>query len=314
MNPEPQRDTILIVDDSPTNIQLLGGAMMEHYDIMVATNGQEALDLAMSSSRPDLILLDVLMPGMDGYEVCRRLKADSWTRNIPVIFITAKSKEADEEQGLDLGAVDYITKPFSMPIVMARVRTHLELKRHRDMLESLSFRDGLTGIPNRRRFEQHLQRMWRMALREDKPLSVIMIDIDHFKAYNDTYGHQAGDDCLRKVARTLDEHMRRPVDLIARYGGEEFICILPFTETTGAVRVAETMRGAVAAREIRHENSSVAPYVTISLGIATFSPRFKDSPETLIGAADRALYVAKAASRNTCRAYDFKSSTVVSTS
>lgn len=308
---DTHQDTILIVDDSSTNIQILGGALMQHYEILVATSGREALGVTKYPNRPDLILLDVLMPGMDGYEVCRRLKENSWTRDIPIIFITAKSGEADERLGLELGAVDYIAKPFSMPIVMARIKTHLELKRHRDMLERLSYRDGLTGVPNRRHFDQHIDRLWRLSKREQKPMSILMVDIDNFKSYNDTYGHLAGDDCLRKVAQAMYKHMRRPVDLLARYGGEEFVIILSFTVEKGAAQVAEKIRKSIAALEIEHKMSSPLPVVTISIGGATAPPEFSEKLELLIDSADRALYSAKEAGRNTSRIWDFQTNSVV---
>ena len=196
MNDGFKKQTVLIVDDAPANIKILGEVFKGSYKVRIATTGPKGLDIAMSPNPPDLILLDIVMPDMDGYEVCRRLKASKRTQNIPVIFITGKSEEADETMGLELGAVDYITKPFSLPIVKARVKTHMELKRHRDILENLSALDGLTGIPNRRRFDEFFEREWLRALREPALLSMIIIDIDFFKAFNDNYGHQAGDEVL----------------------------------------------------------------------------------------------------------------------
>lgn len=297
MTGDGDRATILIVDDYPPNVFLLGEGLMEEHDVIVATSGAEALSLAASAKRPDLILLDILMPGMDGFEVCRRLKAEPWTRSIPVIFISAKDAIEDEARGLELGAVDYITRPFSIPIVRARVRTHVELKRHRDLLESLSMRDGLTGIGNRRAFDQHYDMLWRQAQRENTPLSVIMADMDKFKAFNDQYGHLAGDDCLRRVAGALASSLQRPMDRVARYGGEEFACILPDTAEPGAFVMAETLRAQVEALGITHEGST-AGLMTISLGVATCVPSQGERPDDLLGRADRALYAAKSASRN----------------
>ncbi len=300
------KHTILLVDDHPPNIYLLAEALMEDHEIVVATNGHQALEIAAQEPRPDLILLDILMPGMDGYEVCDRLKGDAQTKPIPVIFITAKSGEEDETRGLGCGAVDYITKPFSMPIVRARVRTHLELKKHRDRLENLSNLDGLTGIPNRRMFENHLDRSWRLGAREEATVSVIMADIDHFKAYNDSQGHLAGDECLRKVARTLRAQTRRPMDLVARFGGEEFVGVLYGSTVEGAVDVARTMRAAVERMGLRHGRSPVSEHVTVSIGVATLTPHRDGSPTTLVGAADRALYSGKESGRNTVHVFDFE--------
>lgn len=304
-----KRHTILLVDDHPPNIYLLAEALMEDYEIVVATNGSQALEIAAQEPRPDLILLDILMPGMDGYEVCERLKGDAQTKVIPIIFITAKSGEDDETRGLGCGAVDYITKPFSMPIVRARVRTHLELKKHRDMLENLSNLDGLTGIPNRRMFENHLDRSWRLGTREEVSVSVIMADIDHFKAYNDSQGHLAGDECLRKVARTLSAQTRRPMDLVARYGGEEFVGVLYGSTAEGAQALAEGMRAAVERMALTHGRSPVSPYVTVSAGVATLVPSRSGSPTALVGAADRALYSGKENGRNAVHVFDFEAET-----
>lgn len=296
-----ERATILVVDDYAPNLMILGEGLMDDHDVVIATSGQQALDMAASIRRPDLILLDILMPEMDGYEVCRRLKAEAWTQNIPVIFISAKDGVEDETRGLGLGAVDYIAKPFSLPIVKARVRAHVELKRHRDLLENLSMRDGLTGIGNRRSFDRHFDMMWRNAARDRAQMSVIMADIDHFKAYNDHYGHVAGDDCLRKVARALDQRIKRPLDFAARYGGEEFVCVLPTTGQPGAITVAEGIRTAVMELGIPHAASPVAKHVTISLGVATCVPEPNSPNNLILLRADTALYAAKRSSRNTVR-------------
>jgi diguanylate cyclase (GGDEF)-like protein len=248
---------------------------------------------------PDLVLLDVVMPGIDGFEVCRRLKGNPDTARIPIIFITGRNEEQDEIRGLELGAVDYITKPFSLPIVRSRVRTQLELKRLRDQLERQSMVDGLTGIPNRRLYQDHLALIWGQCLRQRSALSLILMDVDHFKAYNDHYGHQAGDECLVRVAQALENTKRRYLDQVARYGGEEFICILPGTDCAGALARAELMRTAVEALAIPHACSSAAAHVTISLGAACVRPRAgDDGPEGAVALADQALYRAKQQGRN----------------
>jgi diguanylate cyclase (GGDEF)-like protein len=289
--------TILIVDDEPLNIELLGQTLSDSAEIIFATAGKEALRIA-SDQRPDLILLDVLLPDMDGYEVCRRLKADEKTKSIPIIFVTAMDQEADEARGLEAGAIDYITKPFRPPIVRARVSNHLELKLYRDMLETLSAIDGLTGIANRRRFDETLDREWRRAQRLCAPISLVMLDIDHFKEFNDNYGHVAGDDCLRRLAVAFAESMRRPADLVARFGGEEFACILPDTAAEGATWLAASLRERVDKMAIPHAFSAAADHVTISVGAATMFPAPDQESEELVLFADRALYTAKADGRN----------------
>ncbi|OQX26724.1 MAG: diguanylate cyclase response regulator [Desulfobacteraceae bacterium IS3] len=304
MSEEIRKQRILIVDDAPENIRILAQALKTDYKTTFATAGAQAIKFAMSEEPPDLILLDIMMPEMDGYEVCRRLKAEHKTKNIPVIFITAMNQEEDETKGLDIGAVDYIIKPFSMAIVKARVRTHLELKRHRDILENLSSLDGLTAIPNRRRFDEVLQTEWRHCMRESSPLSLVMIDIDYFKNFNDTRGHQAGDDCLKRVAKALANSVKRPMDIVARYGGEEFAAILPKTDRDGAVFVAETMRDNIESLNISHPNSPVAGYVTISLGSATVLPDNRSDSDILVKAADDALFQAKREGRNSIRGID----------
>ncbi|WP_377808705.1 PleD family two-component system response regulator [Azospirillum sp. A29] len=291
------RPKILVVDDIPSNVHVLSRILKDDYDIYFATDGERALDL-VQARMPDLVLLDIMMPGMDGFEVCRRIKADPATHDIPVIFISAKSEVEDETRGLEVGAIDFITKPISPPIVKARVRNHLLLKRQTDLLRSLSFLDGLTGIANRRRFDDAMAREWRRCARSHLPLSLIILDVDHFKAYNDHYGHQAGDECLRMIAEVLSDRARRPSDLVARYGGEEFVCLLPETDGPGAVRVAEDFRTSVAECRIPHAQSPVIPYVTISLGVATVIPSAEGSPEQLAEMADQLLYRAKRTGRN----------------
>jgi len=202
---------VLLVDDIQANINILYKTLKNEYDIESERDGESALK-HIESFPPDLILLDILMPGIDGYEVCKRLKANKRAKNVPVIFITSKSEEEDESKGLELGAVDYITKPFSKPIVRARVKNHLIMKKQRDLLENLSNRDGLTGIPNRRSFDMQLKTEWQRAVRSAVPLSLILMDLDFFKKFNDTYGHAAGDDCLKRVAQTLSNSLKRPID------------------------------------------------------------------------------------------------------
>jgi diguanylate cyclase (GGDEF)-like protein len=289
---------VLIVDDQISNIKLLSAILGDDYRIRVATNGLDALKLAEAAPQPDLILLDIMMPDMDGYETCRRLKSNSVTQNIPVIFVTALSSEADEERGLNLGAIDYITKPLSAPVVRARVRNHAVLKRKADLLESLAHIDSLTGIANRRRLDHALTLEWRRCLRADESLALLMIDIDAFKAYNDHYGHGRGDLCLTKVAGTLAAGLQRPADLVARYGGEEFAVLLPDTDLVAAALIGERLRQQIEAKRIRHAQGQRHEFVTISVGCAALPPTDALKTQDLIGIADRNLYTAKNTGRN----------------
>lgn len=290
------KQKVLIVDDTPSNLLILGEEFKEDYQIYIAKSGEEALK-RVEAIEPDLILLDILMPGLDGYQVCETLKEKEETRKIPIIFITAKNTEEDEVRGLDLGAVDYITKPFRLPIVKARVRTHLELKRKTDILESISSRDGLTGLFNRREWDSVIEKEWLRALRGNHSLSVILLDIDFFKLYNDHYGHLAGDQCLKDVARALSFHLKRASDFLARYGGEEFVILLPETLLEEGVVVANKVRKTIEDLHIEHRYSKVTPFITISAGVAATVPR--DTNYTLLlDEADSALYEAKELGRN----------------
>ena len=289
---------ILVVDDSPENLQVISAVLKQDYRVKVAINGERALALATAAEPPDLILLDVMMPGMDGYEVCARLKQNPVTARIPVLFVSSRDDEEDEARGLSLGAIDYIVKPIRPSIVQARVRNHIELKRSRDLLEQLTTQDHLTGISNRRRFDDSLVQEWQRAARTKTPVSLIAVDIDHFKAYNDHYGHPGGDQCLMEVARALAACVTRPTDLVARCGGEEFGCLLPSTDHIGASRLAEKMRAAIEALGLEHAQSSTHRHVTISLGVSTAIPQADEPAQALVDLADAALYEAKGAGRN----------------
>jgi diguanylate cyclase (GGDEF)-like protein len=291
------RPQLLIVDDQPLNVRLLHQIFQADYDVFVAMGGEDALKFCRTHL-PDLVLLDVLMPGLDGYEVCRRLKRDPRTREIPVVFVTSQSDSAEEEDGLAAGAADFIAKSASAKIMRARVNTLITLKRQTDLLRSLARSDALTGLANRRHFDEKLSAEWRRCGRSGKPLSLILIDVDHFKLFNDCYGHPAGDECLKRVAACLKAGVTRSHDLVARYGGEEFACVLPETPLTGAHSKAGALEGAIRALGIRHEKSEVgAGIVTISLGVAASVPSINDDRATLIDCADRALYLAKGAGR-----------------
>lgn len=289
---------ILIVDDTPTNIQVLAEGLREDYRVKVANSGAAALEVIAKQGQPDLILLDVMMPDMDGYEVCRQLKHDPETSSIPIIFVTAKNEVADEELGLKLGAVDYIAKPFHLSIVRARLQNHLKMKQMTKLLETMAWVDGLTCIPNRRRFDAVMESEWKRALRASSPLSLILVDIDHFKQFNDHYGHGAGDRCLKEVASALSAAVTRGGDLVARYGGEEFVLLAPETNINGIRQLAEQLCSRVAALNIPHEHSSAAPQVTISAGYACVIPSASSTPAMLLEAADKMLYRAKESGRN----------------
>ncbi|MBC7750645.1 MAG: diguanylate cyclase [Candidatus Saccharibacteria bacterium] len=289
---------ILIVDDITTNIQLMAHALEKDYRIKFATNGQDALALANGGEKPDLILLDVMMPGMDGYEVCRHLHDSPSTCDIPVIFVTARHDAWDQVKGFASGAVDYITKPFDLTVVRARVSTHVTLRRQAEFMKTIAALDGLTGIPNRRHMDKIFEIEWRRAVRNQTSLSLLMIDVDHFKKYNDYYGHGTGDKCLQKVALALQAGCCRSGDCVTRYGGEEFTAILPESDADSAHHVAEKLRLAVETLNILHAPSDTSDCITISIGSATIVPALGQERSLLIETADKALYQAKQAGRN----------------
>lgn len=292
--------TLLIVDDEKQNRLLLTELFGTTYKIIQAKNGVQALEKARQH-RPDLILLDVLMPEMDGMDVLRELKRDDATRLIPVIFITALSSATDEANGLNLGAVDYISKPFHPPIVRVRVHNQLQLVHQRRLLEQLASLDGLTGIPNRRQFDATLLKEWHRCQRNQQPLSLIVADVDFFKKYNDALGHAAGDRVLQEVAATLRQAARRPGDLVARYGGEEFVLLLPETDATSAQALAEGLQQLLHSKAFAHPNSSLGPWLTMSMGGNTTVPSTTALDPEFFALADAALYRAKHQGRNQVR-------------
>jgi diguanylate cyclase (GGDEF)-like protein len=317
---------VLVVDDMPDNVFLLSRILLSKgYRIHRANSGRDALVIAQTDL-PDLILLDVCMPELTGYQVCQMLKAEDRTQDIPVIFISALDSTEEIVKAFNVGGVDYITKPFRPAEVQARVSLHLTLRRLQQQLQEqnallqqenhdrlaaeaalqaanlelqrLANLDGLTQLANRRCFDACLEREWRRLAREQQPLSLLLCDIDFFKYYNDTYGHLLGDECLRQVASALEQAAKRPGDMVARYGGEEFAMILPNTPLPGAVQVAENVRAKLQDLALFHETSQVSPCVTLSLGVATIIPMPTTSPTVLIAGADRALYQAKKEGRD----------------
>jgi diguanylate cyclase (GGDEF)-like protein len=288
---------LLIVDDQPANIRVMAEALRDRYELYFATSGAKGLEIAEGGDI-DLVLLDIVMPELDGYEVCRRLKSDPRTSRIPVIFVSAREEASEEARGFDAGGVDYITKPIRPPVVRARVQTHLELKHSRDLLEKLASIDPLTGIPNRRGFDESLEQEWKRAIRSAAPLSLAILDVDYFKKFNDTYGHARGDACLREVAQTIAGVARRPGDVAARYGGEEFGAIFPETDSDAMQSLAERLVESVRTLGIEHASSGCGPHVSVSVGSVSLVPSLGDDAAAALQAADRMLYEAKEKGRN----------------
>lgn len=301
---------ILLVDDDPMAIQLMGRILEGQGRLQFATNGHQALSLARECA-PDLILLDAEMQGLSGFDVCRALKADKAMSDVPVIFVTSHSEPAMELVGLELGAADFIAKPVSAALLLARVRTQLRSKGMADELRRIGAIDSLTGVANRRILNDSLEREWLRGRRSAEPMALLMVDVDHFKLFNDRYGHPAGDDCLRAVAQAMVRTVARPCDLVARYGGEEFAVLLPQTPRIGALHVANALLDAVESLTILHAASPTAGHVTVSIGVGVYdadSPAWADhgrdsrfdagmamecNAQTLVKAADNALYLAK---------------------
>ena len=314
---------ILIVDDRTENLLVLESLLEKiECNIIKATSGNEALSLMLYYEFA-LVLLDVQMPDIDGFETAEYIRMNSKTRYVPIIFVTAISKEQKcIFKGYEIGAVDYLFKPIEPIMLQSKVKVFLELYNQKKMieeqarllemkvkelselqeanfkLESLSTLDGLTGIPNRRSFDDYIEMSIKSCTRLNKPISLIMADIDFFKGYNDNYGHLKGDDCLINVAKSISLSAKRPLDFVTRYGGEEFAVILPETDEEGAKIIAEIIRKNVEELEIAHKSSNVSAYVTLSLGITTKSSSIQYSKNELIEHADKALYNSKSNGRN----------------
>lgn len=290
------RPSILVVDDESFYLEWIADILGDDYEILPAKEGVTALEIAVSNA-PQLVLLDLMMPGIDGFEVYRRLKADPWTCEIPVIFMTGRNDVASEIKGLKMGAVDYLTKPFNPDLVRARVNTHVNFKVMRDKLALLAATDGLTGLANRSHFDRMLAYEYARHLRSGKELSLVILDIDHFKAFNDLYGHVRGDECLREIARAITRTVSRATDIVARYGGEEFTVLLPETHLEGALVLAEKVRICISDLSLTHSHSSTG-YVTASLGVACGKFLAGSSILDVVHEADMQLYAAKAGGRN----------------
>ena len=295
---EFKKPTILVVDDMTTTLLLLHDLLKDTYEVKIAKSGTKALEILESPNDIDLILLDIEMPDINGYEVCKILKNNEQTKNIPVIFVTARNSEEDEEYGLNLGAIDYITKPFNKAIVKLRIKNYLDLKIKNDMLEKLSMYDGLTNIRNRRFFDETFEKTFSEIKRDKKSLAVLMIDIDFFKPYNDNYGHGQGDETLRKVAKALEKTIKRASDFVARYGGEEFVILLKDINKDGVEAVANNLLNAVRELKITHEFSKIENYVTVSIGASFYNSSSDITKLELLLKADETLYNVKNSGRN----------------
>ena len=294
---EPVRGKILLVDDQVVNIKILHQLLQDDYDIYMARDGNQAIEMCKKVN-PDLVLLDIEMPILNGFDVCAHLKNDPDTQEVAVIFVSGHFDEDKEVRGFQLGAVDFIHKPINPVITKARIKNQIRLKLNTDLLRTIALIDGLTGVANRRQFEQVLPVSWSQCAREKQPLTIILLDIDFFKHFNDTYGHTEGDVCLRLVAQKINDTVNRPYDLVARFGGEEFICILPNTDLIGGTYVAQQIVDSIVSLKIPHINSSISDFVTISAGVSSVVPEYDMSSTTLIEEADKQLYIAKDRGRN----------------
>ncbi len=307
---------ILLVDDDPGTIRLLSEILKGLGKMYFTTRGAEAITLAQAVA-PDIILLDVEMSDRHGFVVCQEIRRDPLFADVPILFVTAHTELDVEARALEAGALDFIAKPPHPAAVRARVSNYLALKFKTDQLRALSKLDGLTGVSNRRAFDEALHNEWRRACRSEMPLSLLLVDIDYFKSYNDTLGHQAGDDCLRAVANCLATRGQRPGDVVARYGGEEFVLLLPDCPFEHAIGLAEGIRQEVSELEVFHADLDAARHVTVSIGVSASPALCRQAaacwraggddnasfdcdltPEDLIRHADKALYRAKQGGRN----------------
>ena len=292
---------ILIVDDEPT-LAPLSQIMARTCRIDKVPSLPKVLEAARSADRrPDLILLDIMTPSRKGLEICRQLKTDEATQSVPVVLIIDGDHAEDEVRALDVGAADCIARPFRLNVAEARIHNQIRLKKKNDMLERYANQDGLTGLANRRCFDLALDAEWRRAIRDTQPLSLIMVDVDCFKQFNDLYGHREGDHCLKRVSNALAQALTRPGDLLARYGGEEFAAILPGTDIEGARWMGERLRAAVMDLRIPQKRPDGTRQVSISVGCASIRPSPNLACYSLLQAADEQLYVAKHSGRNCVR-------------
>ncbi len=312
---------ILVIDDSVDSRTLICHILRQagYTNILEADSAKQAFEILEGPeiasglySELDLILLDIVMPEMDGITACIKLKAMPQTADVPIIMVTADTQDASLENAFEQGAMDYVNKPINRVELCARVKSALLLKHEMDKrsdltrelaaanksLQRTALTDGLTGIANRRYFDEFLEKEWRRCRREQQPITLCLADIDFFKAYNDSYGHLLGDECLKKVATILDTSVKRPADLVARYGGEEFAIILSETPEIGGCAVAKRVMNTLDARNIPHDHSAVSDRVTLSFGVASLTPKAATAVHDLVAQADKALYAAKNRGRN----------------
>lgn len=294
------RPSLMVVAPQPAVVLMVHRLFKHDYQVIASRSGREAL-LRCQQRQPDLILLATALPDMRGFDVCKQIMADSALRDVPLLLLAEGDSQDEVVQGLRLGAQDFVPLPIVPEVITARVRTHLSAKLQRDMLRGLAYRDGLTGISNRRRFDLEFPRIWSFCQRTRSSLAFGLVDLDCFRQYNDCYGHQAGDRVLAAVAQALAVSARRPHDLVARFGGEEFAVLLPGCGAEAAAAAAQRMSDAIEGLAIEHRSSLVAPRITISCGVAVTVPDERRKPETLLALADQQLSLAKHAGRaRTC--------------
>ena len=296
--PQPPSYNILIVDDSTTELEIMMDGLSDHFSVSITTDANEALQIAHQSPQPDLILLDIVMPEIDGYSLCSTLKNNYHTHNIPVIFVTSANDTSSIIKAFEVGGVDYITKPLKIPELNIRIQTHIHIKNKSKQLESLAYLDPLTRIPNRRKYNETFQYEWSRSIRYKQPIAIIIVDIDFFKQFNEHYGHAKGDNCLTQVAQLLNEQCKRSTDLFARIGGEEFIMLMPNCDLTDAVKKAEKMKTEINKAKIRHDGINHGHYLTVSFGVAATVPQYEHEAISLFQKADDALFNAKSDGRN----------------
>ncbi|NTS78727.1 diguanylate cyclase [Catenovulum sp. SM1970] len=297
--------TILCIDDETANLKILSSVLKQDHQVMVAKSAKQGFDIAIDVL-PDLIILDVVMPDVSGFDLIEKIKKSAQLKDIPVIFITGLNSSEDEEKGLLLGACDYIHKPFNHSIIRARVNTHLEIVRQRRLLEKFANFDSLTELPNRRKWEQDIDDIWNLAAVNGESVTIGMIDVDHFKLYNDHYGHQQGDIVLRKLSGALNRVLFDYKGKIYRYGGEEFIFYLPEVAHDVLHKILNECVEIVRSLDIEHTQSKVADVVTISLGAVEQIPDIADSIDSAIKIADHNLYDVKSQSRNSYAVSSYK--------
>lgn len=295
------RPRVLVIDDDEIARAVMKEILGEEFEVLTTGSAETGLEMARQIL-PDVVLLDYKMPGMDGHEALAEIRRAPELADTPIIFVTADGRDELEVHSIELGAVDFVTKPVHAKILITRIKSHIEIKHRQDGLRKFALIDGLTGIPNRRQFDETLDREWRRTMRDGGWLSLAMIDIDYFKQFNDTYGHSAGDDCFKSVAELIVSCLQRPADLAARFGGEEFACVLPQTDLPGAKLVGDSLYQGMRNAAIPHTQSEVAEHLTVSIGVVSVSSDSDVQAVGIIEAADRLLYEAKEGGRNQVRA------------